>query len=564
MILSIFLTAFLLGSVSTIDDYYDGCTAGCTNPCMESPVCTKCCPGTCSNELMCHQSNERGSTITTIGKRNGVHLVKREQSDSTLSQFLTTMENTTNTTFLYGHCIQCRQLGPDFEVKVSKPTVVVFHDNEFIDQCKNNTNNESFLCSECDSGFYHNRQGDCVECSNLAMSWFIFIVSQIVPSTALFLSLYVTGFDMINGGLNSAIFFSQMITTTMDITGNGYIPISNITDNPQTSQNLIGAYHFLYDVWNLEFFSPFAQKLCLFHVDSFLVYFVVEYIIAFYPIAILAFIALVRAICRRVRKQNNSRYWDNSMHNLAMSVFVLSYSKLAITSMMLIFPVKIYDISDRYVSTVSLFDPSIEYVSLPYVIFVAIALLVVFILFLYPIVLLLLQYLRDYRDSNVCLRLDKFFRIFLNDDGVFDEKRVIEAIFLLLRVILLIVHAIPFIFAHQFIIEQAILLIGALAVSCFPNRKPLYRFVDMFMLVLLVFINTLSIYQYAQVEGSQPLSVSVFYTQYSLVFIPEVWIIVYFVAHFAKWLKRKLLRSRCCPAERNQLLDEFSVQKEYR
>uniref|UniRef100_A0A1X7U823 TRP C-terminal domain-containing protein n=1 Tax=Amphimedon queenslandica TaxID=400682 RepID=A0A1X7U823_AMPQE len=560
MILSIFLTALLLGSVSTIDDSGFCGTPGCTNhPCKKPPACHKCCPGICSanNELRCHQLDNGGS-MTTVGKWNGVQLEEIELSDSTLSQFLTT-----NTTFLYGHCIQCRQLGPDFEVKVSKPTVVVARDNEFIDLCKNNTNNESFLCSECDSGFYHNRRGDCVSCSNLAMDWFIFIVSQIVPSTALFLSLYATGFDMISGGLNSAIFFAQMITTTMDITGSGYIPISNITDSPQTSQNLIGAYQFLYDVWNLEFFSPFSKKLCLFHVDSFLVYFVVEYIIAFYPIAILAFVALVRAICRRVRKRNNSRYWDNSMHNLAMSVFVLSYSKLAVTSMMLIFPVKIYDIGDQYVRTVSLFDPSIEYVSIPYVLFVIIALLVVFILFLYPILLLLMQYLRDYRESNVCLGLDKFFRLFLNDDGAFDEKRVLEAIFLLLRVILLIVRAIPFIFAHQFIIEQGILLIGALAISFFPNRKHM-RFVDMFMLVLLVFINTLSIYQYAQVEGSQPLSVSVFYTQYSLVFIPEIWIIVYFVAHFAKWLKRKLLRSCCCPAERTQLLDELSVQDQHK
>ena len=551
----IIAAAILFGRVYPLTEV-DTCSNPCKNPCVNDdvqPACTKCCQCLEKGPLRCQQK-QHGS-VTLVYKQNGVVVNDDVDSDGLFNFIGSGYDNTSSTRLVYGHCRYCQQLGLDFEETESKPTVIVAQNSTLHDLCKENAT--GFLCSRCDSDTYHNRKGDCVSCSNPGLHWFIFIIIEIVPITILFFILYITGFNLISGALNSAIFFAQMITTTMDITGDGFIPISNITNNSQTSENLVNAYRFLYEFWNLEFFAPFSRNLCLFpYVESPLVYFVVEYIIAFYPILLLAFVVFVRAICRRVKDRyrkdnddNGSTFWDTSMHNLSMSVFVLSYSKLAITSAMLVVPVRIYNVSNHYVYMVMLYDPSIRYLS-KYFAFIVIGYIILLVQFFFPIVLILL-----YMRRRHILRLNKFYKLFLNKDCEFDVDRVVEAIFLLLRVSLLIVYVIPFVFAHQFVIEQAILLIGAIAISFFPNRKRMNRF-DMFMLLLLVFVNTLSIYQYSLVEGSRDLSLSVFVTQYILVYVPAVWILAYIVARFALWWKEK-----CHNNEHAALLGDLSVHQ---
>ena len=277
---------------------------------------------------------------------------------------------------VYGYCKFCEEVS--FAARISQPRIIAMIGDEAIDSCRDN--DESLLCSRCVDGFHHNRNGDCVSCSNPALHWFIFILIEIVPITILFIILYITGFNLVSGGLNSAIFFAQMITTTMDITGDGFIPISNITNNSQTSTSLIGAYHFLYEPWNLEFFAPFSRNLCLFRARSFLVYCLVEYIIAFYPILLLVGVVAFGAAYNRLARLywfpvswlsnftalfSKLSKWKRIRH-LTASILVLSYSKLVITSTDLISGVSLYDSSGEFVRFVSLNDPSTNYASFPY------------------------------------------------------------------------------------------------------------------------------------------------------------------------------------------------------
>ena len=542
-------------------------------PCVDynRGVCSSCCSYSCTGGSRLRCSFLDGRPVTFSFRTDGII------SHYSFFRFFRTTEidgsdsNSSMDDAAYGYCKFCEEVS--FEARISQPRTIAMIGDEAIDLCRDNA--EGFLCSRCVDGFHHNRNGDCVSCSNPALHWFIFILIEIVPITILFIILYITGFNLVSGGLNSAIFFAQMITTTMDITGDGFIPISNITNNSQTSASLIGAYHFLYEPWNLEFFAPFSRNLCLFHAESFLVYFLVEYIIAFYPILLLVGVVAIRAVysklpesysskCSRIAKFLSKCDWKEANRDLTGSILVLSYSKLATTSASLLSGVGLYDSDGGFVRLVSLNDPSINYISFPYLMFAIIAGIIVILLFSYPFLIIAVTYLRDYKKSKFLSFLDGLVSPFhqMTDDvqDLFDgldkalshfrDHRWVEMAYFILRVTLLIIYITPLTFIRKYIVEQGILLIGMMFIvflSPSEQKKWLSR-VDMFMLLLLVFINTLSIYQYSLTQSSLPLAVSTFVVQYILIFVPAVWMIGYFGTAFIMRIKshlrqRKTVRS---------------------
>ena len=570
-------------------------------PCRDDDrLCQSCCSSTCTgkSELRCNDNTgdiqissfRRVALIGASTQSNaggGLNIRSSAVEDNIIYDNITNNMSSLVDEAAYGYCKFCEQVS--FDAKVSQPDVIAVVGDEIIDPCRANAT--GLLCSSCDNGFYHNRKGECISaetgaCSNLALQWFLFILIEIIPSTLLFLFLYVTGFSLVNGGLNSAIFFAQMITTTMDITGDGFIPISNITDNPQTSEALIGTYQFLYEIWNLEFFSPFSKELCLFRAESYLIYFLTEYIIAIYPIVLLCVVLAIRTalvkgdcfkklacICRlgwcsKMRKfLNLSMDLEEANHNLKVSVLVLSYSKLAITSASLISGVYLYDSNGDVVRLVSLFDASTNYTSFPYILFAIIGYGILFLLLMYPILILFVTYLRDiknYRrfpcfDKLVSLFRKKPSRVQTDSDAVgggldkifhhFHDHRWIETAYFILRVALLIAYVLPLSFIQKYTVEQGILLAGMMFIIFlypYETEKWMSR-VDMFMLLLLVFINTLSMYQYSRTQSSMHLSVPTFVVQYFLIFVPFLWMTGFIIAKFICYCRELYAKIRGSP-----------------
>lgn len=543
-------------------------------PCAEGSECNRCCEQCYPNVNALHAlscSVHGNSSLKTsmyraysLGYRNSKLSDYWEQHlDRPSSMNLNeTTESTNDLELVFGYCKFCKAVS--FEQKLSKPHTVIVSHNITIDPCRENGN--GYFCSRCKEGFYHNRKGQCSTCSHVSVDWLTFLLIELTPITLIFGLLFITGFNIITGGLNSAIFFAQMITTTMDITGDGFIPISNITNDAKVSEDLVAAYHFLYDIWNLEFFSPFSLNLCLFRADSFLVYFFVEYLVGFYPIFLLATITLARLIYHRGIKDKCkvkinisignkiNMKWRESTHNLVISVLVLSYAKLASTSAMLISGTGLYTVhTNEHIRTVSLFDPNVTYTSFPYMFFVLIAVGTLVLQFTYPFIVLAVKYLREYRNSKKFPFLDKLIVPFLemknefqqSRDGNqtvdymirFDDHHWIEAVYLILRVCLFIIYVTPLSFIQKFIVEQGFLLIGMMfIVFVQPYKKKWMNRIDMFILLLLVFINTLSIYQYSLAQGSLPLAVSSFVIQYMLIFFPILWMITYVIFLFIIWL----------------------------
>uniref|UniRef100_A0A1X7SQU4 Uncharacterized protein n=1 Tax=Amphimedon queenslandica TaxID=400682 RepID=A0A1X7SQU4_AMPQE len=104
-----------------------------------------------------------------------------------------------------------------------------------IDKVLCGENKKGTLCTSCnkEESYALTITGyGCHDCSKSSAeyAWALFIVTQLLPVSVMFFILYFTNFSLASGYLNGAIFFAQTITTSLDISGNGEVPLGNATD----------------------------------------------------------------------------------------------------------------------------------------------------------------------------------------------------------------------------------------------------------------------------------------------------------------------------------------------
>jgi hypothetical protein len=508
------------------------------------PVCTKCCPDIPG----CDDCVDRDIIQFSFKRSYGVF---PDVVNLTNSSTLTTKSSFLNG-LVKGYCRLCSTLSLETTTtgaKVELPIIPINSD----DQCLPNAT--GFMCGFCNEheGFYHSRRGHCVQsCDNLSLNWFLFILGEFLPATILFVIIDITDIALVIGGLNSAIFFAQMIITTMNIFDDGFIPLSNITDNAHTSYSLKFPYRFLYGVWNLEFFSPLLDDICLYRGKHFIYYAIIEYCIALFPLILLfirySFKKIKETYFHKFNKHRNAILNDKE-HNLFALVMVLSYTKLALTSSWIIAPIEILNAqTGEIVQFVSLFDPTISYYEPINLVFLVIAFVVYALLIFLPLVLLFMRYRLQMESNNFLdIMLKPIQNSFKSKCDVadcpkcsssgrsryscinFHDNRWVASFYFILRLVSLTIYAIPFVDTLvNYILQQVICIVGAMCVLFVqPYRQVLSNRIDVFLLLLLAFINTLSIYQYYLTVRGFQLSVFVFVLQYIMIFIPAIGIATY-------------------------------------
>ena len=558
---STILLTIVLFSVLALSTKGQDCNPGHCAACHhQTESGCSCCPG-CNNPngLKCDNG------LDTTAYRGHAPGVLNISAVSELGLPSNTSEHISIT--VYGFCRFCNILSFNTTTTGSRVVVVKGNDTE-VNLCRENA--EGFLCSQCSEGFYHNKGFECVPCDNLARDWSLYLLSQLVSMTVMFFILYITNFSIVAGGMNAAIFFAQMVTTTMDLRGNGFIPIANVTDgDSELAFGLTAVYQFIYGPWNLDFFTPFVNEVCLFHKESYLYYFIVEYLLAFYPlilVSIVTFIYFIRShLCQQCKDclrsigQCFSTKWKQSSRNILASFLVLSYTKFGLISINAAAPNKIYDVWGKELQVVSYFDATVKLYSPDYLAVFVIAVCAFSFLGILPIFLILLRYEINGREqSTKCNWIDvvlepyqKHFKDHCNKRDCkhcnsqnkylckisfrLHDYRWVPAIYFVMRLVLLVISALAQDFQRQFIYQQIVCIIGAgFILFLQPYKNDWLNKVEVFMLLLLAFINTLSIYQYYLTISGLSLSLGAFIIQYVLIFVPALWIAFHVLCSFYK------------------------------
>lgn len=506
--------------------------------------------------------------------------------DSTRRRQLTTTISDGSNSSVYseesyvGKCKYCSLYKNSYS---TKERVTIYQNGSFVDFCDNNS--EGFFCSQCKEGYYHNLGTVCEKCDNLGGQWILYLLSQFVPMTIWFGILLYFDLSIITGPLNAVLFTAQLLSSTMDI-DQDEIPVVNITGSTDGAYALTATYKLIYGITNLEFFSPFVNDICLFRTQSYLYNFIPQYLVAFYPIVLIIIGSLVFNAFKRYYNKNGKKFLEinkyvcgiipsNRLNRPPKKVFasiaLLVYIKFTWLCTLLLTPAYLYDYKGQKAKTVFTFDPSVSFFegsSVPYIVlgiicFVFISILPgIYLLIRQEKVVMLLKkvlmapFLLDNeppstvadiesseRKEKKLARWRKWVVAHLQyPDSSTVNDRFIPAVYLVMRILLLMAYLLIDDIMHRLLLYQVILVFGALMFLIVkPYQKPsddLPRCVrydnnklDSCILLVLAFINTISMYQVYRSARGLSLSVSAFAVQYILIFVPLVWFLYYAINH---------------------------------
>ena len=214
-------------------------------------------------------------------------------------------------------------------------------------------NREGKLCSTCKEGYgiaALSYSFECVKCwKSAAARWLVYIVGKFVPLTVFFFIIMFFNVSVTSASANAFIFFSQIVTIPQEILHTQAV----LALFAQNGDHAISVIVVPYGIWNLDFFLTLIPKFCVSPRLETRHILVIEYIAAFYPLALIGFTYL----CIKLHDRNfkpivwlwrpfercfsRFRRWRNistSIIDAIAAFLLLSYSKLIIVSLSLLTP----------------------------------------------------------------------------------------------------------------------------------------------------------------------------------------------------------------------------------
>ena len=279
-------------------------------------------------------------------------------------------------------------------------------------------NRTGLLCSECQPGlgpvvFSYSPQ--CMKCLDSGYGWLLYIFLATFPTTVLFLLILLFRVPITSGPLNAIIFVCQYLMVSLNSTR--YIPIDKIASKPIRILTHIVAT--IYGIFNLDFFRYVIPPFCVSSQLNMLQVLSLEYFIAFYPL----FLITVTYICIQLHAKDCKvivhlwrpfricfeslkmfKNWDpsESLVHALVAFLLLSYSKILVTSSVLLKSNVLSTNTADAVNSALYFDASVDYFGSEHLPFALIAILVLAIFIVLPVLSLLLYSTRVYQRCLGC------------------------------------------------------------------------------------------------------------------------------------------------------------------
>ena len=271
------------------------------------------------------------------------------------------------------------------------------------------------LCSKCTEGYAPSAYSyglQCADCTNYHNNWIKYLLIAYLPVTALYLVVIVFQLNATSPSMSACIFVCQLISSPSYMSLlSGYLKTQ---PDPTSFDNVIfKIVIFMYGIWNLDFYRM-DGSLCLHPRISALQVIAIDYAIALYPL-VLIFVtyALVQVhdrstIVELVWKPLRQCFtWikitNISFINVFSTFFLLSYVKILDTSLNLLTPVQVVNVTGHVVDTYTYYDASVEYFGLEHLPYAILAICMCVIFNIIPLILLCLYPCRCFQSSlNYC------------------------------------------------------------------------------------------------------------------------------------------------------------------
>ena len=346
------------------------------------------------------------------------------------------------------------------------------------------------LCGECKSNYFvsaYSYDLKCYQChTGLMTNVVLYLTVAFLPLTLFLVGVLVLHVSVTSPRANTVILIFQIYSLPEAV------KVAIQYTRGTNFDFLIRLIAALYGVWNLDFFRTLLPPICL--PLSTMQLIGLDYLVAAYPLLLLVCLyvlvtahnrgcGLVLRLFRpflwcsaRIRQQSNIRH---SIIDALVTFILLSYIKFISTSITLLTPAKIYNVTGSYVGTLLFYDATVEFMGprhRPYALLAAVVLAVVF---MFPLLLVLYPMKWFQVFLNKCNMNSPSLRIFMEClQGYYRDKtdggwdcRYFAAIYPTLRIGGCILYALTHETIFNSTISMVMIFLTALIVIIAPYKE---------------------------------------------------------------------------------------------
>ena len=468
------------------------------------------------------------------------------------------VKTSNRTDLVTGRCVFCDQ-----SKQITEFGVVLPQNYSNLNKAVCGDTRTGIVCGKCQNDYsvhFHSPGFLCKPAQPLGcrLGWLFYILSELVPVTAVFITVLVLNISITSGAVNGFILFSQLLDT-FDIDASGTISY------PQSAKHVIQTwieqYKFIYGFFNLDFFDSEPLSFCMRKNASALDMLALKYITIFYTLLLIVAVIWIMnkcggRCCGRFCRITTIR--TSVVHGIS-TFLVICYANCVKTSLDLLVPIWLRKSGFKPPARVWL-NGELLYFSAGHLLYALPAIFCLLTIGLLPPALLLVYPLGNKVMTFFGCDQVKFI-IYISNflsvssikplldsiQGCFkDSMRFFAGLYFLYRWVIPLIH----ITANGFstyccALGGVLLFILSLHTICQPYTKKAHNVIDTLLFVNLILINSLSFFNYykshTQWGVRKGATISPAIVQLVLIYLPLIVVSVYVLVIFLK----KLAQLRC-------------------
>ena len=394
------------------------------------------------------------------------------------------------------------------------------------------------LCGSCITGYttyLHSPSYHCGESTHCQYGPLLYIVSEIIPVTGIFLVILFFNINLTSGALYSFIFYSQVVNNHYRNT------VYQSYNGPL--MYFFHAFKMIYGIFDLETFEIDQLSFCLFKNATIMDLMLIKYLTTLYALLLIIITILVLKFysfhcCIKLCHKCGRRNIRGSIVNALTAFLVLCYFRCLIITLHILVLSYVKGDHEVRLKTVPLYNGDMSYLSDDHLKYVIPAIICLLIIILPPPIILssepllvrvsgVLNIRRNaitYTLHRLRIKLKPFLDSF---QGCFkDNCRYFAGLFFLYRILLVLI---PIYFSDgKFwnIMTKELLILCMLFLHCLcaPFQEKFHNHIKSFLLIDLILINTL---QLAPLNSDNSTTTLVAVFQVVLMSLPLVYLLCY-------------------------------------
>ena len=378
------------------------------------------------------------------------------------------------------------------------------------------------LCGQCFDGYAPSAYSSglqCANCSNYQRNWVKYIAIAYLPLILLYIVVLLFKINALSARMTASIFICQIISCPPIATMSSIYFSSKVSQNSpflsrlyyhhyELVQGFVKLANMFYGVWNLDFYRYSFEPLCLYPNMSTLQVLSLDYLIALFPIFMIAItflmvklydrFKLVQYFCRPIVRlaallSKLKRDLNVSLIETFGTFILLSYVKVLNSSLSILIPVNVKNMTGHTVSMNVYYNGSLEYFGHDHLPYAVLAVFMFIIFNLMPLLLLCLYPCRYFQFCLNCCRLNsQVLRTFMDAfQGCYKfepyDCRYFSSLYLFLRIIILFIYYFTLNGNYFYVVLGLLLLPVAILLSIIrPYRERFINAVDVSLLLTVV------------------------------------------------------------------------------